>query len=94
MEANIPVQGTSLLRQQNQNPPVFMATFFDGLGAALYESPFKYILEPSTNRLVAFDHINDPLEKTPVKISEEKGREVTERLRAFTAYQKQVFKNK
>lgn len=91
MMANIPVQGVSLLRQQNPNPAVFMATFFDGLGSALYEPPFKYILEPSTNKLKTFDHTNDPFEKSPVKADEEKTREVIDRIRAFYAYQERAF---
>lgn len=90
MDANIPVQGISLLRQQNPHPPAFMATFFDGLNAALYEPPVKYILDPSTDQLTAFDHTNDPLEKSPVAISAEKKREVIERIRAFYAYQERV----
>lgn len=91
MRANIPVQGVSLLRQQNPSPAAFMATFFDGLGSALYEPPFKYILEPSTNSLTMFDHTNDPFEKSPLKIDEEKTREVIDRIRAFYAYQERVF---
>jgi len=91
MEAKIPVQGISLLRQQNPPPPAFMSTFFDGLGLALYEPPYKYILEPSTNSLTAFNDMNDPFEKSPVVVSEEKKREVIERIRAFSAYQESVF---
>ena len=90
MDANIPVQGVSLLRRQNRTPPAFMATFFDGLNAALYEPPFKYILDPSTDRLTAFDHTNDPFEKNPVAVSEEKKREIIGRIRAFYAYQERV----
>lgn len=91
MEANIPVQGVSLLRQANQNPPVFMATFFDGLGSALFEPPYKYILESSTNRLTTFDLTNDPFEKSPVDIPEEKKRDVIARIRTFYAYQERAF---
>lgn len=91
MEAEVQVQGTSLLRQQNPTPPAFMATFFDGLGAALFEAPHKYIYEPSTGRLLAFDHTNDPLEDSPVKVPEDTQRSVRERIRAFISYQEQAF---
>jgi glucan phosphoethanolaminetransferase (alkaline phosphatase superfamily) len=91
MEANISVQGISLLRQQNPPPPAFMSTFFDGLGLALYEPPYKYILDPSTNKLTVFNDLNDPLEKSPVSIAEEKKGEIIERILSFSAYQKSVF---
>jgi arylsulfatase A-like enzyme len=91
MQATVPVQGVSLLRQQDWSPPVFMATFFDDLGAAIVEPPFKYIYEQSTDRVLAFDDANDPLEKSPLGLPTEKQQALIQRIRAFLAYQKQVF---
>ncbi len=91
---NIPVQGVSLLRQQSTQLPVYMATFFDGLGAALVEPPFKYMFDLATNKVMVFDNTNDPLEVSPVMATDEKKLEVTERMRAFFAYQESVFPNR
>jgi arylsulfatase A-like enzyme len=90
MQANVPVQGVSLLRQGSR--PAFMATFFDDLGAALVEPPFKYIYEQSTGRLLAFDDSRDPLEQSPLNLPSDKQQAVIRRIRSFMAYQKQNFR--
>ena len=93
MDAAVPVQGVSILRRHDVSPPIFMATFFDDLGAALVEPPakIKYIYEQSADKLLAFDQEADPLEKSPLDIPTETRQAVVQRLRAFLAYQRQVF---
>jgi len=91
MDAVVPVQGVSILRRQDTSPPVFMATFFDDLGVALVEPPIKYIYEQSADKLLAFDNAADPLEKSPLVLPPETQLAVIQRLRAFLAYQKQIF---
>jgi phosphoglycerol transferase MdoB-like AlkP superfamily enzyme len=91
MNSEIPVQGVSLLRRNGSMPPVFMSTFFEGVGQALVEPPYKYIYESSADRLLAFDLNRDPNETSPEVIADPKKRAIVARLRAFQAYQELAF---
>ena len=93
LDSSVPVQGVSLLRRADPLPPAFMSTFFDDLGAALVEPPFKYIYDPSTNRMLAFNDANDPGEESPLELTAAKVESETQRIRAFLAYQKLLFGN-
>ena len=91
MSSELPIQGVSLLRRNGPTPPVFMSTFFEGVGQALVEPPYKYIYEASADRLFAFDLNRNPNETSPDVISDPKKQAIVARLRAFLAYQELAF---
>jgi len=91
MDSATAVQGLSLLRYPQTPPPNFMATFFDELAAALIEPPFKYIYDPSSGKLLAFDEVSDPSESSPLELSDDRRQAIVGRIRSFLAYQQRAF---
>jgi len=91
LHSEVQVQGVSLLRRNGRTPPMFMSTFFEGVGQALVEDSIKYIWEPSADRLLAFDLNLDRNELSPKIITGEQKNAVVQRLRAFQAYQELAF---
>ncbi len=84
------VQGESLLRADGP-APVYLSTFFDDLALGLVAHPMKYVYEPGTDHLVAFDLASDPLESVPVDYEGEGKADLVRRLREFQAHQRAAF---
>lgn len=91
MNSDVPVQGVSLLRRGSHVPPIFMATFFEGVAQALVEPPLKYIYEESADRLLAFNLDRDPSESSSEVITGNQKKEIIRRLKAFQASQEVSF---
>ncbi|MCA8920185.1 MAG: sulfatase-like hydrolase/transferase [Planctomycetes bacterium] len=83
------VQGRSLLREGGA--PIYLTTFFEGVGQALIEGSTKYLYEPDSGRLVEFDLAADPAEERPTEVEGATRAAVVRRLQAFRAYQRAAF---
>ncbi|MEZ6184397.1 MAG: sulfatase-like hydrolase/transferase [Planctomycetota bacterium] len=87
-----PVQGRSLLRARGP-APIYLTTFFEGVGQALVEGSTKYYHEPDGGLLVAYDLERDPEEQVPRTPTPAERERVLARLRAFAAYQRVAFED-
>jgi arylsulfatase A-like enzyme len=83
------VQGDSLLRAAGR--AVYLSTFFDDLALGLVEAGLKYVYEPATDEIRAYDLTADPDEARPRVVHGEQKRDIVRRLRAFQAYQRETF---
>jgi hypothetical protein len=90
LDTDVPVQGVSLLRRDGPKP-AFMATFFDDLGAALVEPPYEYIYDQSTEKLSAYNLVDDPMERAPLVLAPSDQESKIVRIKAFLAYQRNSF---
>jgi len=89
-DGELPVQGRSLLRAEGP-APIYLTTFFEGVGQALIEDGTKWLYEPDGGRLVKFDLLADPGEQRPQEVGEAERERVVQRLQAFRAYQRRAF---
>jgi hypothetical protein len=90
LDTAVPVQGVSLLRRDGSQP-AFLATFFDGLSAALVDPPYEYIYDQATDKLTAYNLVDDPAERTPVEMTPTDQESKVSRIRSFLAYQRASF---
>ncbi len=93
LDADLEVQGKSLLREQGKRA-FFMTTFFSNLSSAVVEHPEKYIFDHNARTATRFNLENDPAERSPLSVSSEKTKEIRSRIEAFISYQKKVFSEK
>lgn len=90
LDSDIVVQGKSLLRAQGERA-FFMSTFFSNLSSAIVEHPYKYIYETGSNTVKKYNLTVDPLENSPIDLSESETKHIKNRLSSFHLYQKGVF---
>ena len=91
IDAEYSVQGRNLIAG-GPAEPVYISSFFDGVSKTLIVGNRKSIWFPNDGRFLEYDLEHDFDEKWPHVPSAESRQAVVDRLRAFDAYQRLLFK--
>ncbi len=84
------LQGQSLLRVERPER-VYLSTFYEDLMLGIVDYPTKYLYEVATGRVVKFDLVADPEERSSLEVSGKARSEVVEALERFKAHQLRAF---
>ena len=90
-DAELPVQGRSLLRPDGQPRPAYLTSFFDDVAWGVVEGGEKLLYMPSSAQVYRYDLARDPGEADPRPVTGARRDAVIRRLRAFAAYQRAAF---
>lgn len=90
---NYILQGTSLIKRSNVEPPIFISTFFSKISQAIVHNQTKTILNNGEGKITQYDLQNDPAELNGKIINGIEYAQYLERFRHYTSYHERVFKD-
>lgn len=90
---NYILQGTSLIKRSNVEPPIFISTFFSKISQAIVHNQTKTILNNGEGKITQYDLQNDPAELNGKEINGIEYEQYLERFRHYTSYHERVFKD-
>lgn len=90
---NYILQGTSLIKHDDSEPPVFMATFFSNVAQAIVHNQTKIILNNGSGKITLYDMQNDPAELNGKLISGPEYSSYMDRFNQYTNYHESSFKS-
>ena len=90
---NYILQGTSLIKRSNIEPPIFISTFFSKISQAIVHNQTKTILNNGEGKITQYDLQNDPAELNGKVIKGVEYEQYMERFRQYTSYHEHVFKD-
>lgn len=90
---NYILQGTSLIKRSNVEPPIFISTFFSKISQAIVHNQTKTILNNGEGKITQYDLQNDPAELNGKVINGAEYEQYLKRFSRYTSYQDSVFKD-
>ena len=90
---NYILQGTSLIKRDDSEPPVFMATFFSNVAQAIVHNQTKIILNNGSGKITLYDMQNDPAELNGKLITGQEYNSYMDRFNQYTNYHENSFKS-
>ena len=90
---NYILQGTSLIKHDDSEPPVFMATFFSNVAQAIVHNQTKIILNNGSGKITLYDMQKDPAELNGKLISGQEYSSYMNQFNQYTNYHESSFKS-
>ena len=89
---NYTLQGTSLIKRSQLEPPIFISTFFSKVSQALVHNQTKTILNNADGKITQYDLQKDPAELNGNVIKGAEYEQFMDRFKQYTSYHEHVFK--
>lgn len=88
---NYTLQGTSLIKRSNVEPPIFISTFFSDIAQAVVHENVKVILSNGKGEITRYDLNNDPMESNGEVVNGIEREQYMQRFSQYRNYHDKVF---
>ena len=90
---NYILQGSSLIKRSNVEPPIFISTFFSQIAQAIVHNQTKTMLSHAEGKITQYDLLNDPAELNGKVLNGVEYEHYMQRFGQYTSYHERVFKD-